>query len=240
MTTYTVPNLYLDMIDRPHLLIAGATGSGKSVAINGLIYAAMAHYGAGCGFILIDPKRVELAAYRTTKQCIRYASEPADMIQALKDTVTIIDNRYKALAAKGKRRQTTGPIYVVIDELADLMATAKREVQPLLQRICQIGRAANVHVIAATQCPLAKIIPTEIKVNFDYRLGLRMAQPQHSRNLLDMTCCETLPPFGQGFYQTPLETKKYIVPMIPEKDLTRICRDFRKGFFALLRSAAAC
>ena len=211
--------LYADMLKQKHLLIAGATGSGKSVIINGLIYTALLQGPDKARFILIDPKRVELAKYARCPHTIAHATEPAAIIEALNSAVTLIDARYKAMAAKGAVLYDGSDVYIVIDELADLMTTNKREVQPLLQRICQIGRAAKVHVIAATQCPLISVIPTAIKVNFDSVVGLHTACAQHSRNILEAKGCELLPPYGQGFYRTPRGTTLYKIPMYTQEQL---------------------
>ena len=113
----------------------------------------------------------------------------------------------------GTRKYPGGHLYVIIDELADLMTTNKKEVQPLLQRLCQIGRAANVHVVAATQCPLASVIPTAIKVNFDSRVGLRTRSAQDSRNILGEKGCEKLPRYGYGYYMTADGCELTEIPM---------------------------
>ena len=215
-------NLYLDMLTQPHLLIAGATGSGKSVVINGIISTALYHSPATIQFILIDPKRVELAEYKQLPHVIRYASEPAQMVQALQDALNITENRYKTMQRDGVRKWSGGAVYVVIDELADLMTTNRREVQPLIQRLAQIGRAANVHIIAATQCPLSAVIPTPIKVNFDARVALRTRSAQDSRNILSMSGCELLPRYGQGYYMTPEGLTLCNVPMISDDERNRL------------------
>lgn len=227
-TTWTTPagstyRLYADMLQQPHLLIAGATGSGKSVVINGLISTAL--YKAPCdvGFILVDPKRVELSQYKRLPHVIRYASEPADMIAALDAALAITEQRYRTMQKQGLRKSAEGDVYVIIDELADLMTTNKKAVQPRLQRLCQIGRAARVHVIAATQCPLATVIPTAISVNFDARVGLRTRNAQDSRNILQRTGCELLPRYGQGYYMTPEGLTLYNIPMIPDAETGRLC-----------------
>lgn len=214
--------LYLDMSKQTHLLIAGASGSGKSVVINGIIQALLAcKTPAHCQFVLLDPKRVELSIYKGLPHCVSYASENGAMIQALRFTLDIIDGRYKSMQAQNLRKYNGPDLYVIIDELADLMTTAKKDVQPLLQRICQIGRAACVHVIAATQCPLASIIPTAIKVNFDSRVGLRTRSAQDSRNILGCTGCETLPRYGFGYYMTPelLVPTRYPLHMFSDSDI---------------------
>lgn len=212
-------SLYKDMLQQPHLLIAGATGSGKSVVINGLIYTALFGSPATVQFILIDPKRVELVDYSRLPHILKYASEPGNMVQALQYAINLTESRYKAMQAQHIKKYQGSAIYIVIDELADIMTTNKRQVQPLLQRLAQVGRAANVHIIAATQCPLREIIPTAIKVNFDARVGLRTRSAQDSRNILGMNGCELLPRHGQGYYMTPEGTQLYNIPMYPEEKL---------------------
>lgn len=216
--------LFKDMSEQPHLLVAGATGSGKSVVLNGIIYTLLHDSPARVQFIFIDPKRVELVQYKALPHCIQYATEPADMVQALQHAIQITDARYQVMARQGLRKYTGAALYVVIDELADLMTTNKRHVQPLLQRLCQIGRAANVHVLAATQCPLAAVIPTPIKVNFDSRVALRTRSAQDSRNILGVTGCEVLPRYGQGYYMTPEGTAKWKIPFTSDSDIDRICQ----------------
>lgn len=212
-------SLYADMLKQPHLLIAGATGSGKSVVINGILYTALYNSPAAVELILIDPKRVELIDYAQLPHTLKYASEPGDMLQALELAMTITERRYKAMQARHTKKYNGGAVYVIIDELADLMTTNRRQVQPLLQRLAQIGRAANVHIIAATQCPLSAVIPTPIKVNFDNRVGLRTRSKQDSRNILGVGGCELLPRYGQGYYMTPEGLTLYNIPMQTPEDL---------------------
>lgn len=216
--------LFADMAEQPHLLIAGATGSGKSVALNGIISTLLYRTPMHCEFILIDPKRVELVEYKHLPHTIIYASEPEEIVKALEKTVEIIEKRYRKMSSRKKKKSADSHVYVCIDELADLMTTNKKKVQPLLQRICQIGRAANVHVIACTQCPLAAVIPTPIKVNFDARLGLRTRSAQDSRNILGYAGLETLPRYGQGVYMTPEEDTLYNIPYIPDEERQRLIK----------------
>ena len=223
-TFYT---LYRDMLTQPHLLVAGATGSGKSVVINGIIHTALLESPAKYQFVLIDPKRVELSEYRKLPHVIRYASEPAEMVQALNYAMEITENRYKEMQRKGTRKFEGPAVYVIIDELADLMTTNRKQVQPLIQRLAQIGRAASVHIIAATQCPLSAVIPTPIKVNFDARVALRTRSAQDSRNILGLKGCELLPRYGQGYYMTPDGLTKYIIPMYADAERQRILKYWR-------------
>lgn len=214
--------LYKDMLKQPHLLIAGATGSGKSVVINGLIYTALYDSPAAVQFILIDPKRVELVDYKPLPHTVQYASEPGEMVQALEKAMEITESRYKAMQRDRVKKYSGAALYVIIDELADLMTTDRRHVQPLLQRLAQIGRAANVHIIAATQCPLAAVIPTPIKVNFDARVALRTRSAQDSRNILGVKGCELLPRYGQGYYMTPDGLTLYNIPMQAPDDIAAL------------------
>lgn len=216
--------LYADMASQPHLLIAGATGSGKSVVINCIIYTLLLRCPDKTGLILVDPKRVELVQYKSTPHCLYYASEPDTIVKALKIALDVINNRYQRMQAAQQRKYSGSDIYVIIDELADLMTTNKREVAPLLQRIAQIGRAARVHIIAATQCPLSAVIPTQIKVNFDARVGLRTRCAQDSKNIMGMNGCEQLPRYGQGFYMTPEGTRLYNIPMYTDQQIESLVK----------------
>ena len=118
-------NLFADMLKQPHLLVAGATGSGKSVVINGIITTALKDSPAAVQFIFIDPKRVELVDYRPLPHTLKYASEPGDMVQALQYAMDTTESRYRAMQARHEKNYSGGAVYVVIDELADLMTTNK-------------------------------------------------------------------------------------------------------------------
>ena len=221
-------NLFSDMLKQPHLLVAGATGSGKSVVINGIITTALKDSPAAVQFIFIDPKRVELVDYRPLPHTLKYASEPGDMVQALQYTMDTTERRYKAMQSRHEKNYSGGAVYVAgmdtADEslLLDIRRTVGMVVQPLIQRLAQIGRAANVHIIAATQCPLSAVIPTPIKVNFDSRVGLRTRSKQDSRNILGLPGCETLPRYGQGYYMTPAGLQLYNIPMYSPAEVQRL------------------
>lgn len=231
MTTHTTsagetaPALFLNMIQQPHILIAGASGSGKSVMLNGIICTILHRPPTAAQLILIDPKRTELNEYAAAPHTLLHATEPDEIPAALGYALQIIDRRFKAMQAATERIYSGADLYIIIDELADLMTTQKKQVTPLLQRIAQIGRAAKVHIIAATQCPLAKIIPTEIKVNFTALVGLHTLSRQHSRNIIERTGCELLPLYGQCLYSTPEGLHRYTVPYTtPEEIAATVAR----------------
>lgn len=235
MATYSTPkgetyDLFSGMLRQSHLLIAGASGSGKSVLVNGLICTTLYDFpfdtSGGKQLILIDPKRTELSQYKNLPHCLYHASEPDTMVNALHYALGITERRYVNMERQGLRTYNGGDIYVVIEELADLMTTQKHTVQPLIQRLCQIARAAKIHLIAATQCPLREIIPTPIKCNFDGRVALRTRCAQDSRNILGVSGAELLPRYGECLYLTPDEMtiQHYAVPYITEEQQGELIR----------------
>lgn len=124
----------------------------------------------------------------------------------------------------GQRKYHGPDLYIIVDEFADLMTTQRKAVMPLVQRLAQIGRAARVHLVIATQTPIAKVLPTEIKCNFDSRFGLRTRSAQDSRNILDRSGLELLPRYGQAVYMTPEQFQLYNIPLTPDDELDSIAR----------------
>lgn len=212
----------LNMLEQPHLLIAGSTGSGKSVLINSLIYTALYKSPSSCNLILIDPKRVELVEYRDLPHTIGYASEPAEIAGILSATVALMETRYKTMQDLRLKKSLECDVYVIVDEFADLMTTQKRQTLPALQRLAQLGRAANIHLILATQRPIRDIVDGQIKVNMDSRVALRCPTAQDSRNIINMKGAETLPRYGYGYYLTPetIQPQLIAIPYTHPEDLT--------------------
>ena len=199
----TVSNLCLDMQNQAHILIAGSTGSGKSVLVNSFIYSMLYKSPEKLELILIDPKRVELVKYRKLPQCRKYATENRDIIAALSHAIDTMEKRYKQMQRHGTVKYDGSEIWIIIDELADLMTTCKKQVTPLLCRLTQLGRAANIHVLAATQRPTREIITGQIKVNLDCRIALRCPARQDSVNIIGRGGAELLPRYGNGYYMVP-------------------------------------
>lgn len=229
---YTTPGgtysrLFADMASQPHLLIAGATGAGKSTVINGIFHALLHGTPTDDRFILIDLKKVELDEYRYLPHVHSYADDIPSAIQALQTAIDIMTARYTDMQLRHIRQYDGSHLYVIIDELADLMTCARKQVVPLIQRIAQLGRGASCHIIAATQCPIAKVIPTEIKVNFAAKLGLMTASAQDSRNIIARPGCEKLPyppdaHEAYGYYMRGPKCELYQIPKVDDAERRRV------------------
>ena len=229
-----------DLARMPHLLIAGTTGSGKSVGINTFILSLLYRFSpAECRFIMIDPKMLELSVYdRIPHLLAPVVTEPPKAIGALKWTVREMERRYRAMSQIGVRNiggyndkvaaaqakgevltrrvqvgfdpETNKPVFedqalnlerlpmivVVIDEMADLMIVAGKEIEAAVQRLAQMARAAGIHVIMATQRPSVDVITGTIKANFPTRISFQVTSKIDSRTILGEQGAEQL--LGQG------------------------------------------
>ena len=183
-------DLYADMLQQTHLLIAGATGSGKSTLIDGLLQTILHRAPTQAKYIILDRKFTTLRLYANAPHSMRHARSLDEMIQTLRDTIQLMNDRFIYME---NHPADFSDVYLIIDELADLMTTRPREATPLLQELLQLSREARIHVIAATQCPLREIIPTPIKCNFPARVALKTATRQDSRNIIDQAGAELLP-----------------------------------------------
>lgn len=198
---------YILNLDRaPHLLVAGQTGSGKSVCVNSLLISLLLkHNPDQLKLVLIDPKRVELGLYADLPHLARkIAVEPREAIAALDWLTKEMETRYKALAAIGARNiheyreagNSMPYIVCVVDEMADLMLTSDGKAEYLITRLTQMARAVGIHLVLATQRPSVDVITGLIKANVPTRIGMRVASKTDSRVILDTNGAETL--LGQG------------------------------------------
>jgi len=210
-----------DLNQMPHLLIAGATGSGKTVSINSIILSIL--YRATpeeVKFLLIDPKMVELPIYNG----IPHLKSPVvtnvkQAVAALRWIVGEMENRYRSFAASGTRDifeynqkfKEEGKkipfIVIIIDELADLMATAPNQVEQVIIRLAQMSRAVGIHLVLATQRPSVNVITGIIKANLPARLAFEVISKVDSRTILDMNGAETLLGRGDMLFLAPGEAK---------------------------------
>ncbi len=201
------------MTQQHHLLIAGCSGSGKSVLINTLIHTLLLKSPATLELMLIDPKRVELSDYRKLPHTVGYASEHSDIIKLLQSAVDIMERRYKETQRKGLKEYEGKHLYIIFDEFGDLMTTSKKQVEPLIIRLAQLGRAARIHLILATQNPSRQTITAGIKVNITASVALRCREPIESRMIIGSKGAELLPRYGQGYYITPDHTVPQLIPI---------------------------
>jgi len=262
-----------DLAPMPHLLVAGTTGSGKSVGLNCMILSLLYRYGPGeCKLILIDPKMLELSMYDDIPHLLApVVTEPGKAIRALKWTVEQMEERYRKMAnlgvralpsfnakvreakAKGsklKRRIQTGydadtgqPVYedeefdyevmpqivVVVDELADLMMTAGKEVEFLIQRLAQKARAAGIHLIMATQRPSVDVITGVIKANLPTRISFQVTSKIDSRTILGEQGAEQLLGKGDMLY---MPGGKQIIrvhgPFVTDEEVRAVAEHWRR------------
>jgi len=195
----------------PHLLIAGTTGSGKSVCINTLILSVLyRHTPETCKLILIDPKMLELSVYQGIPHLLSpVITEPKKATSALKWTVREMETRYRKMTEEGVRnisgfnekakkegKKVMPYIIVVVDEMADLMMVSGKQVENYIQRLAQMARAAGIHIIMATQRPSVDVITGTIKANFPTRISFQVTSKIDSRTILGEQGAEQL--LGKG------------------------------------------
>lgn len=235
-----------DLALMPHLLIAGATGAGKSVCINviisSLLYACRPDK---VKFVMIDPKRVELFHYQHLKNHFllkfpgideQIITEPQKAVYALRCVVKEMEARYESLEKAGVRNigdynrrlpdEALPYLVVVIDELADLMITAGREVEEPIIRIAQLARAVGIHLIVATQRPSVDVITGIIKANFPARIAFQVASKVDSRTILDGSGAEQLLGNGDMLYQPSDQPKSMRIqaPYVSSHEVEQITR----------------
>lgn len=204
--------IYGDLLKMPHLLVAGSTGSGKSVALNVMIISIMYHYSPEfVRFIMVDPKKVELSVYKDMPHMLMPSTvtETDKAVNALNWAVNEMERRYQLLGengcrnlaeynAKQKKKGEKGLYYIVfiVDEMADLMSAAKREVEEKIARITAKARAAGIHLVIATQRPSVDVITGTIKNNIPTRIAFKVTSFTDSKTILDRGGAESL--FGNG------------------------------------------
>lgn len=229
-------NLTYSLAKMPHLLVAGSTGSGKSVWINGMLISLLLKYSPiDLQLILVDMKRVELKLYDGIPHLLCPVITDADKaINALKWSVIEMDKRYKLLEIHGKRNimdynnfaihselEKLPYIVVVIDELGDLMMIAKSEVEPIIVRLTQMSRAVGIHLVLGTQRPDTHVVTGLIKANIPSRISFAVASQIDSRVILDQGGAEKLLGQGDGLFMNPSSFNpiRFQGPNVTEKEI---------------------
>ena len=240
--------IVLDICRMPHVMVAGATGSGKSVCINSITCSILFNYTPSeVKFVMIDPKRVELSAYNDIPHLLTpVVTDSRKASAALLWVVQEMEKRYDILASCGARdinsynnmvlsnkvpkrvvkAQSLPVIIVIIDELADLMMVASKDVEDAICRIAQMGRAAGMHLIVGTQRPSVDVITGLIKANIPTRIAFAVASAVDSRTILDMSGAEKLLGKGDMLYSAQNMSKPIRVQgaFISEGDVARVVK----------------
>jgi len=249
-----------DLTKMPHLLIAGATGSGKSVGINTILSSIIYKKDPGrVKFVLIDPKKIELSLYRDLKNHFliwrtdldeEVITKPKNAVSVLNSIILEMEKRYDMLASLGvrnieeynKRVKEGGPrvkqdklqripyIVVIVDELADLMMVAAKEVESPIARLAQMARAVGIHLILATQRPSVDVITGTIKANFPARIAYMVTARPDSKTILDRNGAEQLLGNGDMLFVPPGEPREIRLqnPLVTTEEVTRIIKHIRK------------
>lgn len=215
--------------EMPHLLIAGATGSGKSILLHSIINNILLYTPpVWLDLVMIDTKQVELGMYEGLPHLMTpVVRNPEDAVQSLENICTVMDKRYQEMVAKGQRdvsETKNSRILVIIDELSDLMLTSKSAVEKSIVRIAQLGRAAGIHLIIATQRPTVDVVTGRMKANILARIALTCASSRDSMTIIDHGGAEKLMGRGDALYKPPNQVGEIRVqtPYISGDDIATV------------------
>jgi len=228
-----------DLTNMPHLLIAGTTGSGKSVCINTIIVSLLYKLNPDlCKFILIDPKMLELSTYEGIPHLLTpVITDAKKATSALAWTVKEMNSRYKLMSKVGvrnidgynaKHKLKMPYIVVVVDEMSDLMLVAGKEIENYIQKLSQMARAAGIHIIMATQRPSVDVITGTIKANFPTRVSFQVSSKIDSRTILGEQGAEQL--LGKGdmlFMSSANRIIRIHGPYVSEQEIEKIANTLR-------------
>lgn len=217
----------LDFNKYPHLLIAGATGAGKSTILKTIIYGLLKKSEAApafTNFVFIDLKRVELAAFKNIPGAV-FCDDFQTAATVLKQLTAVIDNTFKILLGAGVTSLKENPylfdeVFIVIDEFAELILQDK-STEKYIVRISQLGRAAGVHLIICTQLPTAKIITNLINVNMSSKIALRVETWQNSKAIIGQKGAESLDVPGYAILKNGLNLTHFRALQTPQEDIKK-------------------
>ncbi len=228
-----------DLSSMPHLLIAGTTGSGKSVCINTIILSLLyRHTPDKCKFILIDPKMLELSAYEGIPHLLcPVITEAKKAASVLGWVVKEMESRYRLMTKEGvrnidgynsKHKLSMPYIIVVVDEMSDLMLVAGKEIENYIQKLSQMARAAGIHIIMATQRPSVDVITGTIKANFPTRISFQVTSKIDSRTILGEQGAEQLLGKGDMLYMSSANRIVRIhAPFVSDNEIEKINNSLR-------------
>jgi DNA segregation ATPase FtsK/SpoIIIE-like protein len=231
-----------DLTEMPHLLIAGATGSGKSVCVNSLIVSLLFQKSKDqVRFVMIDPKMVELKIYNGIPHLLtEVITDPREAAKALRWVIYEMENRYRLLdemfvrdikTYNQKVKEELPYIVVIIDEFANLMAIAQKEIEDTVVRLAAMSRAVGIHLIMATQRPSVDVITGLIKANFPYRIAFQVASKTDSRTIMDSMGAEKLLGRGDMLFAPAgsMNVRRIQGAYIQEDEVFRLVKDIKKN-----------
>jgi len=236
---YTIPAgaLYapylLNIIKGNHTIIAGTTGSGKSVLENSIVYALLCatfpgddNNGKNARFIFLDPKKVEFDCYKNLPHTLYYADNIETIIKVLQRVRELIDNRLFIMKKKSQRQSDAAPVYVFIDEIVTIIENKKYKniVLSLLSDILSISRATNIFCIISTQNPARGCIPATIQINCNCKVALRCNNSIESREIIGESGAENLPKNGFAIVRQNMEKYKIKIPFYSDQDINDIVK----------------
>lgn len=208
-------------LEAEHTLIAGTTGSGKTVFVRSIMQAALTQYSpAEVQFILIDPKQFELIEYAALPHTLYYADTQEKALQALLIASDIMEQRAAEMKRSRCKHYDGSRLFIVIDELNDLMiSTLAGKIKRVMEHIITLGRAMEVHIIACTQNPNAKTIPANIVDCYTCRFGLRCLRSVQSRQIIGISGCESLAKHGETLAIIDGQIDRWKLPFVTEADI---------------------
>lgn len=237
----------VDLADMPHLLVAGATGQGKSVGLNVIIASLLKKLSpAELKMVLVDPKQVEFTVYEDIRPYLIHidgyepiCTEPQQALETLAGIMEIMEKRYKLLKSAGVRNiqeynSTTHDkipyIVVIVDEYGDLIMTSDNTMEYVICRLAQKARAVGIHLIISTQRPDVSVVTGNIKANFPTRIAFRTTTATDSRVILDRIGAEKLQGRGDMLYFSGGDTKRVQCAYISTEEVVTMCKDVKQRY----------
>ena len=244
----TGSTVLLDLAKAPHVLVAGTTGSGKSVMLHNMIASLLLRNTTDtASLLIIDPKMVEFKYFYEDHPLLwmPIVVDPFEALDALESAHDEMTSRYEDMSERGLRIWDGPKLYIFIDEVADLIDTAGKDVERVISSLARLGRGAGVHLVVATQHPTSKVLSRQITANLDTRIGLRTDDNSASRLVIRATGCEHLKGKGDALLRNEEGIKHFQGAYITDDELYQFAHSYKleayspmlKGFKKFIKSS---